>query len=99
VANPPVTPPEACNGVRHIKSGHGFDGHTESCVGKIIAADHRSTSNSNSGNWMYLQVKAVSDPELGVLFLKGYVIVSKATNRIVTAYTRPQAWGLCSQAF
>lgn len=89
-----------CTGVRHIHEYHGFNSETETCIYKVVDADHRSTSDSNSNNWLYLDIKAVSDPEIGEFFLKGYVVVSKASDAIVTAYVDPNDdWDLCASDF
>lgn len=91
-----------CGGVRHIKSGHGFDNYTEACISNALT--HRfskETSKSNSSNWLYTALWAAGGGEY-LEYLQAYVVVSKSNPTVVTAYvetniTTSDAWYTCAK--
>lgn len=80
-----------CGGVRHIKAGHGFDNDTEECIYNGLNNSTRSTSKANSNNWLYQAIWSAGGNEY-MEFYTIYVVVSKASNTIVTAYTETNTY-------
>ncbi len=92
----------SCGSVRHIKSGHGFDSYTEDCIHNVLKRAYtRATSSSNSANDLITAVWQDGDFDT----FWGYVVVSKSSGTIVTAYTKNTAgsgsgdWQACKNAF
>jgi hypothetical protein len=74
-----------CGAVIHIHSGHGFNDYTELCIAKTLDYEIFKVSDSNPSNWLYVAEWEVGGNEYGEWYTS-YVVVSKASNAIVTAY-------------
>lgn len=82
-----------CSGVRHIKKYHGFDNYTEGRIYNILHhLWYRETSKSNSKNWLYSALRTWGNGEY-TQYYQGYVVASKSSLTIVSAYTKTNTWG------